>query len=230
MNIQDTKDRLIGRNVSSVQAGNFYLVDKANNESLYNDLINDELLMPPGFFVALKDGETIDVRVGFGQAWSQSIPFGGGGGEVEVTSDNITDASDVGKAVLTAADAAAARDAIGAGTSDLEIGTTATTALAGNTTIPAAATWEDISGKPAFVAEGADAAAARTALGLGTAATTASTAYATAAQGTLAGTAVQPDDLPAFGTAASADVGDFPSIADFDSLVTRVEALETPEA
>jgi hypothetical protein len=52
--------------------------------------------------------------------------------------------------------------------------------------------WTTISGKPAFVAEGANAAAARTALGLGTAATTASTAYATAAQGTLANTAVQP--------------------------------------
>jgi hypothetical protein len=39
----------------------------------------------------------------------------------------------------------------------------------------------------------ADAAAQRTTLGLGTAATTASTAYATAAQGTLAGTALQPN-------------------------------------
>lgn len=58
--------------------------------------------------------------------------------------------------------------------------------------LPSAPTWTTISGKPAFVAEGANAAAARTALGLGTAATTASTAYATAAQGTLANTAVQP--------------------------------------
>lgn len=48
------------------------------------------------------------------------------------------------------------------------IGTTATTALAGNTTIPAAATWANISGKPAVVAAGADAAAARTAIGAGT--------------------------------------------------------------
>jgi hypothetical protein len=39
----------------------------------------------------------------------------------------------------------------------------------------------------------ADASAQRTTLGLGTAATTASTAYATAAQGTLAGTALQPN-------------------------------------
>lgn len=92
---------------------------------------------------------------------------------------------------------AAARTAIGAGTSNLVIGTTAGTAMAGDTAIPAQATWSNISGKPAFVAEGADATAARAALGLGTAATTASTAYATSAQGTLASTAVQPATLDA---------------------------------
>lgn len=58
--------------------------------------------------------------------------------------------------------------------------------------LPVMPTWTTISGKPAFVAEGANAADARTALGLGTAATTDSTAYATAAQGALANTAVQP--------------------------------------
>ena len=46
----------------------------------------------------------------------------------------------------------------------------------------------------------ASASAARTNLGLGTAATTASTDYATAAQGTLADSAVQPNDSPTFGT------------------------------
>lgn len=70
----------------------------------------------------------------------------------------------------------------------------------------------------------ADAAAARTNLGLGTAATTASTDYATAAQGSLADSAVQPADLatvattgaysdltgtPTLGTAAAADTTDF---------------------
>ena len=45
----------------------------------------------------------------------------------------------------------------------------------------------------------ANAATARTNLGLGTAATTASTDYATAAQGTLADSAVQPNDSPTFG-------------------------------
>ena len=59
-----------------------------------------------------------------------------GGGAGSVSSDDITDATVVGKAVLTATDAAAARSAIGAGTSSLALGTTSTTALAGDTAIP----------------------------------------------------------------------------------------------
>lgn len=55
-------------------------------------------------------------------------------GPTTITSNDITDASTVGKAVLTAADAAAARAAIGAGTSSLTLGTTGTTAAAGNHT------------------------------------------------------------------------------------------------
>lgn len=55
----------------------------------------------------------------------------GGGGEA-ITSNDITDATDLGKTVLTATDAAAARTAIGAGTSNLAVGTTADTAKAGN--------------------------------------------------------------------------------------------------
>ena len=72
------------------------------------------------------------------------------------------------------------------------------------------------------------AAGARTSLGLGTAATTASSDYATAAQGTLADSAVQPtdigtvatsnsyddlDDLPTLGTASAEDVGYFATAA-----------------
>lgn len=57
---------------------------------------------------------------------------GGDSGDVTVTSAQITDATTVGKSVLTATDAAAARTAIGAGTSSLAIGTTSTTAMAGD--------------------------------------------------------------------------------------------------
>ena len=59
--------------------------------------------------------------------------------EIDVTSDDIGDATSVGKAVITATDAAAVRTVIGAGTSSLELGTTATTALKGNTSIPSGA-------------------------------------------------------------------------------------------
>ncbi|MGH3998838.1 MAG: hypothetical protein ACRDTJ_15440 [Pseudonocardiaceae bacterium] len=48
------------------------------------------------------------------------------------TADGISDSTTVGRAVVTATDAAAARAAMGA--SDLAIGTTGTTAMAGNTT------------------------------------------------------------------------------------------------
>ncbi len=60
------------------------------------------------------------------------------GGSVAV--DDITDATTVGRSVLTAADAAAARTAIGAGTSNLVIGTTSDTAMVGDYTPPAATT------------------------------------------------------------------------------------------
>lgn len=65
-----------------------------------------------------------------------STAGGGGGGPTTVTSDDITDATNVGKSLLTAEDAVSARTAIGAGTSDLVIGTTASTAKAGNYTPP----------------------------------------------------------------------------------------------
>jgi hypothetical protein len=53
-------------------------------------------------------------------------------GSSTVTASNIVDASTVGRSVLTATDAATARSVIGAGTSNLALGTTSTTALAGN--------------------------------------------------------------------------------------------------
>lgn len=59
---------------------------------------------------------------------------GGGGGPVTIVVNDITDATDTGKAVLLADDEEAARAAIGAGTgnSNLALGTTASTASAGD--------------------------------------------------------------------------------------------------
>ena len=54
----------------------------------------------------------------------------GSGGSIDA--DSITDATTLGKALIRAVDAAAARTAIGAGTSNLALGTTAGTAKAGD--------------------------------------------------------------------------------------------------
>ena len=85
-------------------------------------------------------------------------------------------------------------------------------------------TWATISGKPTVVAEGATQADARTAIGLGSAATTASTAYATAAQGAKADTAVQPDALTAAVSGKSDKSGTPKSLADFGVLPTNTAA------
>lgn len=58
---------------------------------------------------------------------------------------DITDTTTVGRAVMTAATQAAARAAMGAGTSSLVLGTTSTTAKAGNYQ----PTWAQVTGKPA---------------------------------------------------------------------------------
>ena len=70
----------------------------------------------------------------------------------------------------------------------------------------------------------ATASAARTTLGLGTAATTASTAYATAAQGTLAASATQPGDLATVATSgAYNDLTGKPTLfsGDYDDLSNK---------
>ena len=83
------------------------------------------------------------------------------------TTNDLSDASSVGKSVLTAATTTAARTAIGAGTSDLTIGTTGTTAAAGNHT-HVAANITDTTTTGRAVMTAVDATAARTAIGAGT--------------------------------------------------------------
>ncbi|MBF6326608.1 hypothetical protein IU451_29350 [Nocardia cyriacigeorgica] len=87
----------------------------------------------------------------------------GGGGPI--TADNITDATVTGKALIRAVDAAAARGAIGAGTSNLALGTTSSTAKAGDYQ-PTAANISDSTATGRAVLTAASAGAARTALGV----------------------------------------------------------------
>lgn len=90
------------------------------------------------------------------QAVIKGSADGGGGEQVTIVVANITDASDIGKTLMTAEDEEAARDAIGAASAE-DI-----------PTVPAAPTWETLSGKPAVIAAGADQQAARAAIGAGT--------------------------------------------------------------
>ena len=85
----------------------------------------------------------------------------GAGGSI--TADSISDATTVGKALIRAANQAAGRLAIGAGTSNLVIGTGGSDAKAGNYQ-PAAANISDSTSIGRSVITAADAAAVRTLL------------------------------------------------------------------
>ena len=85
----------------------------------------------------------------------------GSGGSIDA--DSISDATTVGKALIRAVDAAAARTAIGAGTSNLALGTTSSTAKAGDWK-PAAADISDGTSAGRALLTAASVAAQRTAL------------------------------------------------------------------
>lgn len=65
-------------------------------------------------------------------------------GDYKPASTDISDATAIGKSLIVATDKATARTAIGAGTSNLALGTTSSTAKAGNY-VP---TWAQVTGKP----------------------------------------------------------------------------------
>lgn len=129
----------------------------------------------------------------------------GVGTYVTVLSSQISDATTVGKTLLTAPSVAYVRSALSLGTAATTDSTAYATALQGTkadtalqpgdlpvgTTIPVAQISNGGTvGKSVLLAS--TQAIAQTALGLGTAATAASTDFATAAQGTLATAALQP--------------------------------------
>lgn len=68
------------------------------------------------------------------------ISDSGGGGSATVTTEDISDATTLGRNLVKVTDTNAARTLIGAGTSNLTLGTTATTAALGNHTHPTATT------------------------------------------------------------------------------------------
>jgi hypothetical protein len=87
------------------------------------------------------ESDTLKMKFGDGTTVWTGLPYMTGASDPTKADVNhthtavqISDSTAVGRSVLTAVDAAAARTAIGAGTSNLVIGTTGTTAMAGNKT------------------------------------------------------------------------------------------------
>ena len=99
-------------------------------------------------------------------------------------STDVSDSTATGRSLLTAADAATARGVIGAGTSNLVIGTTSTTAKAGDYQ-PASTNITDSTSVGRAVLTAADQAAARAAIGV-TSGVTPRTTYPYSYSGTLA--------------------------------------------
>ncbi|EKG0328519.1 DUF1737 domain-containing protein [Pseudomonas aeruginosa] len=149
------------------------------------------------------------------QALVKGTPDGSGTGPVTIVVDDITDASAIGKSLLTAVNDGDGRAAIGAGTSNLQLGTTATTAKAGDY----APAWGDVTGKPAVIAAGTDAATARGAIGAGT---------SSLAIGTTATTAAAGDHNHAITADAASGLAAASSVQDaFVAVSARIKALES---
>lgn len=111
---------------------------------------------------------------------------------------NSSAVSAFGLTLVDDADAAAARTTLGLGTAATTAASAYATAAQGikaDNALPAA----NVSTFGGTLIDDADAAAARTTLGLGTAATTAASAYATAAQGTKADNALPAASVSTFG-------------------------------
>jgi hypothetical protein len=113
----------------------------------------------------------------------------------------ISDSTATGRSVLTAASTTAARTAIGAGTSSLVIGTTSTTAKAGDYQ-PTAANISDSTTVGRAVLTAVDAAAGRTAIGAGTSSLVIGTTNTTAKAGDYQPTSANITDAASAATAS----------------------------
>lgn len=114
------------------------------------------------------------------------------------TVSQISDATATGQALVTATDAAAARTAIGAGSSDLALGTTSTTAKAGNYA-PSSADISDATAVGRGLLTAVDAATARTAIGAGNSSLVIGTTSTTAKAGDYAPSAANISDATTIG-------------------------------
>lgn len=169
--------------LTDVQEGDVVIITTGDDKGSY--MLGGGPASVPESWVALATSPDAPVQSVNGQSGTVVL----GAGDVGAApashthpATSISDATTVGRAVLTASDAAAARTVIGAGTSNLAIGTTSSTAKAGNYQ-PTAASITDATTVGRNVLKAADAAAARTAIGAGTSSLTLGTTSATAAAG-----------------------------------------------
>lgn len=144
-----------GETLGSITRGPFVLLSSSPPVSDIDDLLIGDAAPSPAEVAAL---QVLGQRIAALEA--ALADFDPLGGTRTIIADQIADASSVGKAVVRADSADQARAAIGAGTSDLTLGTTSTTAKPGDYT-PAAA---DIVG---FTEAAQDAVAAMFAPGSG---------------------------------------------------------------
>lgn len=185
-----------------------FLVKSAAKEAR---LLSSDQIWRGGSTIVVKYGSTRYVKITDGSKTFSDLPKlgqggGGGGGDADTLQGqngayyrnraNHTGSQAISTVtgLQTALNAKADTSSLGtAAAADVEDFATASQGeLADSAVQPdGLPTWSTISGKPAFVAEGSDAAAARTALGLGTAATQDTSAFATSTQGGKADTAVQ---------------------------------------
>jgi hypothetical protein len=109
--------------------------------------------------------DTGDVRIGDGINLWPSLPstVGGGSGGAALTSwvTQVVPLADFPAVIASGATQAAARTAIGAGTSSLVLGSSSSQAKAGDYH----EAWSTLTGKPVVIASGADAVAARSSIG-----------------------------------------------------------------
>lgn len=153
-------------------------------------------------------GSPYELRGHYAQVLVSGKSGGGGGGDDDepLVADDISDATTVGKNVLRASSAAAARAAIGAASTD---------DIPDIPDIPDAPTWDTLAGKPAVIAAGADAAAARTAIGAGT---------SNLALGTTASTAKPGDWTPPPAAAVDDAADETEVVAQFNALLASLRA------
>lgn len=117
MTSQETKNKLAGTKTTNLDGGRTYLVDAEVNQPLYDQITGDELIIPAGYVIVAKDDEDVQVVLGTGSVFSEAVVLGGGGSGEAVTWATLS-----GKPA----------------TFPPTIGSTATTAMAGNTSIPTA--------------------------------------------------------------------------------------------